>query len=75
MPTWDELIAADPDLANYEIDAQQAGRNRVVGWLCWLKTFGQFVGVLKRLERDHQGARAVVLDHLTDVFERAAGRR
>jgi hypothetical protein len=72
-PTWEELLAIEPELRSFELDAEQAGRNGCSWWLPWLYHFSLFVGVLAKLRKAAgDGARAVVLDHLETVYRRNA---
>lgn len=75
-PTWEELVTANASLASWERPAASAGRQGLTWWIGWARSTPVLTPTISHAipgDADtptFHRARAVVLKHLTEVFDR-----
>jgi hypothetical protein len=78
IPTWQDLVTANPSLRSWELSAQQAGIENLTWWPRWADNSVPLRNdIIHALPADSTSgefrrAKVVVLDRLAIAFERGA---
>ena len=75
-PTWADLLAANASLASWERSAASAGKQGLGWWLTWARSTPVLTPTVSHAlapgadTATFHAARAVVLRHLSEIFDR-----